>query len=704
MQTALTVNNYFDGIFCINLKKRPGRKQQAMDEFAKHNITVEFVEAIDGNDLGAILVTGADGTIPSPGDIGCTLSHLKVAQLAKERELRNYLVFEDDVELSADFTSDFAQVVKQLPLDWDMLYFGGNHAGGYISAAPNLVQVTKTYTTHAMAVNRHFFDKIIEVLGRRNDKVDVLIASLHATANCFCFMPHLAFQKPGFSDILNKQVDYPHLRNAASGNSSNIIYMPITMQADKIIRNHFDVAENLLLLEQELRLTLADINENPDAELTELFNSGKTIVFLTTFIDHRTADKVMYNFIKDAVLARIKGKAVFVTVNLLEYEFAEDKDRHFDINVNVILHNDSYDKFEKDIANRLLGYDHSKKYFPRLKPGSSILQEHRTVNNISTPQPLRNEPVNNYSSLFSVLRNGLLDYYEIIKNCHVDYKPITDYKIDLAVIIPVKGRRDYLKACLNYFKIALQKHHNVKLSEKHLKINVVFTVVENNEKPEHAGFCNQNGINYVWVPQQQNNEFNKSLCHNIGAISMQSATWLLFHDADILVPETFFDDLTKNYFNQSFDACQCFTGRRLLQANETITNSILNESQRYVISFHTKNIDGITTNQPGAAGGSILIKTEKFAKIGGFNDVLFVEYSLEDQHFFDKMQMCLDVGFCNNPAIELLHLHHPPAFNRTVRDEDKNAYVKWAELNQVQKNEFVKIEREHMQKFIRCVF
>ncbi len=206
------LNNYFDHIFCINLERRTDRRIQAEEEFKKIGLDVEFVTGVDGTKLDIKPMISKDATMVSRGDLGCTLSHLKVVKLAKERGYKNYLVLEDDVEFSETFNADFESWMKQVPADWQMLYFGGNHDLPIIPVTENVYKIVRTFTTHAFAANESVYDAMIGVLGQEDDKVDICISSLHCKHNCYVFRPHLAFQRAGFSDILEKNDDYQHLR------------------------------------------------------------------------------------------------------------------------------------------------------------------------------------------------------------------------------------------------------------------------------------------------------------------------------------------------------------------------------------------------------------------------------------------------------------------------------------------------------------
>lgn len=233
-------NKLFGHAFCIYLEKRavpvwhegmkewlPVRYQQAVNEFSKYDIEVEFIKGIDGSMLRLDPKISADGQPVSNGDIGCTLSHLKVVKTAKALGLSKYVVFEDDVVFHEHLNVLIKLPSMQVPPDWDMIYFGGNHDGGFryvysdgsdwdrtknqqSPLTTNVIRLYRTFTTHAMVVRDTIYDAMIEVLSNQ-EKVDISIASLHARFNCYGFRPHLAWQRFDYSDILNRHANYDHL-------------------------------------------------------------------------------------------------------------------------------------------------------------------------------------------------------------------------------------------------------------------------------------------------------------------------------------------------------------------------------------------------------------------------------------------------------------------------------------------------------------
>ena len=109
--------DYFEKIFCINLDHRPERWEQSLEVFRRVGID-DRVERLSGK----------QGHIPGWESIdGCALSHLSAIHYAKEHNLQNVLVFEDDVILERDNLDDLPELIGTLAdFDWKLFYFGAN--------------------------------------------------------------------------------------------------------------------------------------------------------------------------------------------------------------------------------------------------------------------------------------------------------------------------------------------------------------------------------------------------------------------------------------------------------------------------------------------------------------------------------------------------------------------------------------------------
>ena len=207
------MNNFFSRIVCVNLDRRPDKWAECEAEFKKHSLVVERFSAVDGNTIGY------EGRLPD-GAIGNLLSHIEIIKKAKEDGLDNVLILEDDIEFEDNLSTIFSKWVKGVPADWDLLYLGGNHNKQEIDlVAPHVRKIVDTYTTHAYCIRASVYDDVLAVLGNFESEGDVLMTEVQKSSNALCFTPNIAWQRPSFSDIFNRDVDYKFLRNKHNNSS-----------------------------------------------------------------------------------------------------------------------------------------------------------------------------------------------------------------------------------------------------------------------------------------------------------------------------------------------------------------------------------------------------------------------------------------------------------------------------------------------------
>lgn len=137
--------DYFDEIYCINLDKRTSRWELTQQEFKKLGILdrVKRFSAIDN--LG--------------GKRGCFESHMKIIHMAKEKNLRNVFIFEDDVAVLPCYShGKFEKSINYLKQQtWEFFYMGGLERR--IKPRPMYNKLKKKYDTNDVSTE---FDYIME--------------------------------------------------------------------------------------------------------------------------------------------------------------------------------------------------------------------------------------------------------------------------------------------------------------------------------------------------------------------------------------------------------------------------------------------------------------------------------------------------------------------------------------------------------------
>lgn len=196
------IKDYFDKIFCINLDRRKDRWEETVTELKVWGQFdgVNRISAVDGNKI-------KNNSSPiNNGELGLLETHLKLIRNAKEKKYKNILLIEDDIEFTEEI-NNLEQYFNQLPENWDMLWFGGNHnkhVGNQINLINDkIIKCNNTYATHCIAINNSVYDLLINILSKKQKPVDVYYSDIQKTNNCYSFHPSIAIQRPSFSDIQN---------------------------------------------------------------------------------------------------------------------------------------------------------------------------------------------------------------------------------------------------------------------------------------------------------------------------------------------------------------------------------------------------------------------------------------------------------------------------------------------------------------------
>ena len=145
----------FEHIFYINLDKDVDRRKLCENQLNYYGLNAERFSAICPTDKG---------NFPTIGARGCYLSHLKLVEEAKRRNLDHILILEDDFLLH----EKFFELCSQLsPVEYDLFYF---YRWSELDEYPiKIVPIEYTICTHAYAVHSNYYDKYIEQVKNHED-------------------------------------------------------------------------------------------------------------------------------------------------------------------------------------------------------------------------------------------------------------------------------------------------------------------------------------------------------------------------------------------------------------------------------------------------------------------------------------------------------------------------------------------------------
>jgi hypothetical protein len=188
---------FFETILVINLPHRTDRLNQARTEFSRNNLYITGV---------------IEGVVNTPGCINDGFN--KAQRNALEACKGPSLILEDDVIFSD--ISHLPQALIDLPTDWDLCYLGANVIGTDLCSWPepeyytnNLRRVKQAWTTHAIAYSEKGLEWILKNWNYQDGTMydDFLRQNLEKL-QAFIVYPMVADQRPGYSDIWTRDVNY----------------------------------------------------------------------------------------------------------------------------------------------------------------------------------------------------------------------------------------------------------------------------------------------------------------------------------------------------------------------------------------------------------------------------------------------------------------------------------------------------------------
>ena len=195
----------FENTLFINLEHRTDRLAHVISELNKMNIP--------GSRFNAIKTTD--------GAVGCTMSHIKCLELAKEANAPYIFICEDDIQfLNPNLFKTNLQKFLDTGLPWDVIIVSGNACPPYTSIGDYAVKVTNCQTTTGYIVSQSYYNVLLtnyregiqkllmDPKNKRQYAIDIWWKQLQATGNWYMIVPPTVVQMEGFSDVEGRYTDY----------------------------------------------------------------------------------------------------------------------------------------------------------------------------------------------------------------------------------------------------------------------------------------------------------------------------------------------------------------------------------------------------------------------------------------------------------------------------------------------------------------
>ena len=199
----------FEHTLFINLDHRKDRLEHVEKEFEKMEIQGERFNAIK----------------TASGAVGCTLSHIKCLEIAKERDYEQVFICEDDITFTNPelFKQNIEKFCMNEDIMWDVLIIGGNNVPPYKQYYDYCARVFNCQTTTGYIVKQDFYDTMIknfkegvvnlmrDPANKRMFAIDIYWKKLQMENFWYMITPPTVTQYENYSDIENRNLNYDHL-------------------------------------------------------------------------------------------------------------------------------------------------------------------------------------------------------------------------------------------------------------------------------------------------------------------------------------------------------------------------------------------------------------------------------------------------------------------------------------------------------------
>jgi hypothetical protein len=288
-------------------------------------------------------------------------------------------------------------------------------------------------------------------------------------------------------------------------------------------------------------------------------------------------------------------------------------------------------------------------------------------------------------SILNVCLNNKFSYEDIKSKSRISLLNTNDVFIN--VIVGFRNRGEFLEPLIDSFNDAISFY------KSHSDNDVCLTFVEHDYEPRYESLLIQK-VNYLWSPGNITSQYSRSFAYNFAQKYSNAAKFYLFHDLDILVKKDFFLEVLENLNGSK--CLQPYGNRHVLYMSKELTDKVINK--KLDINQLHKYHEGVSPpNQTGSKGGSIFVEKETFEQVGGFDPEIFWGYAAEDQMFWDKVSAITNIGYADNPSIEMYHMWHPPTEGTNpLLFYMENMMVQFRNMNMEEKINFLNMKKEYL--------
>lgn len=244
----MTISNFFDKIYYINLDRDLDRKKYIIDLFGQNTSLINDLKRFPGVDGKQINIEDVDNNIISDkakedilsenqrifgitltyGSLGCALSHKNIWQQCSKFSNKPYLVFEDDIVIDNAFDNSLFSILDSIQnIDYDICYLGCNEINGFKQTDINTViakpsgLVTGLYGYIISPIGAK---KILDTIFPLSNQIDSSIGHNSKKLNLLCAKHKIVHTKFQFGSNTQRQKSCENIYRTNIDNNWNRLF------------------------------------------------------------------------------------------------------------------------------------------------------------------------------------------------------------------------------------------------------------------------------------------------------------------------------------------------------------------------------------------------------------------------------------------------------------------------------------------------
>ena len=207
-------------VYVISLPEREDRREELRKNWEPLGLEFEVIEGVrpEGSDIRWEEMKGMEAYGKAdnlrgryiPGAVGCKRAGIKALRTFLDSGAATALICQDDCRWKPDAARTVARAFRELPADWDLLYFSASSREKNAPHSPHLVRLGGARFCNAILWTRAAAERLLPDLERCDCEWDLFMQRSHASLRAFCVVPMPAYQGKSRSDIVRSVVQPPN--------------------------------------------------------------------------------------------------------------------------------------------------------------------------------------------------------------------------------------------------------------------------------------------------------------------------------------------------------------------------------------------------------------------------------------------------------------------------------------------------------------